>query len=167
MVDGPLARPAVVAIAGLRRDAVELVDGGAVGRAEGEVDVLRRIALGDREGARGPAEADAVLELGRHPEPGRRRDRLVEALCGCEIADAEPQVIYDARPLRDEAVVDGLHAVAVRVEDEGAVVVLPVLRARPRRAVVAIPRAGERVPEPVDVLARGRDEPDVQAPGHR
>jgi hypothetical protein len=60
-----------------------------------------------------------------------------------------------------------LGAVAVGVEQERAVVVVPVLGTGPGRAVVAVAGGGPDAPELVDVLARGRDERDVQAPGHR
>src|SRR5436309_2784691 len=61
-------------------------------------------------------------------------------------------------------VADGLDVVAVRVEDVRAVVVLPVLRSRPRRPVVAVAGLGQGMPEGIDTVARGCDEAGVQAP---
>jgi len=55
-----------------------------------------------------------------------------------------------------------LGAVAVGVEQEGAVVVLAVLRPLAGRAVVAMARGAARLPERVDVRARGCREADVQ-----
>ncbi len=68
-----------------------------------------------------------------------RRDRLVEAPRGGDVGDADPEVV-DPPPHPHRPVVHGLGAVAVRVEQEGAVVVVPVLRPRARRAVVAVAR---------------------------
>ncbi len=64
-------------------------------------------------------------------------------------------------------VVDRLGAVAVRVEQKRAVVVLRVLRPRPGWAVVPIAGRGAGPPEVVDVRTRGRHEPDVEVPRGR
>jgi hypothetical protein len=58
--------------------------------------------------------------------------------------------------------VDGLDAVPVEVEQERAVVVLPVLRARPGLPVALVPRDSPRAPELVDELARANGERDVK-----
>ena len=63
--------------------------------------------------------------------------------------------------------VDRLDAVAVGVEQEPAVVRRAVLRARPRRAVVAVPRVDPGLPERVDLRAVAGAEADVEPTGHR
>jgi len=65
----------------------------------------------------------------------------------------------------DPVVMDGLHTVAVRIEQEAAVVILPVLRSRPGCAVVLIPRLCAGTPERVDELAGSSAEADVQPTG--
>ena len=75
--------------------------------------------------------------------------------------------MIDDRSLAQRAVVHGFGAVAVRVEEERAVVVVAVLRTQPGRAVVWIARGGTRLPELVDVSARRGGEADVQPPRHR
>jgi len=59
--------------------------------------------------------------------------------------------------------VHGLDAVPVRVEQEGAVVVLAVVLPRPRLAVGAVSGGRADPPELVDERAARRDEADVQA----
>src|SRR5439155_14790724 len=64
-------------------------------------------------------------------------------------------------------VMHGLDAVTVGVEDERAVIIGPVQGPRPGRAVVAVTRGCQHTPELVDMLARGRDECNVQGARHR
>src|SRR5204862_5448825 len=64
-------------------------------------------------------------------------------------------------------VVDRLDAVAAGVEQERAVIRRAALRARPRRAVVAVPRVDARLPERVDLRAVAGAEADVEPAGHR
>jgi hypothetical protein len=71
-------------------------------------------------------------------------------------------VVDHALAAAQPAVVDGLDAVAVRVAQERAVVVLAVLTPLARRAVVGEARVDAGLPEVVDLLARGRAERDVQ-----
>jgi hypothetical protein len=79
------------------------------------------------------------------------------------VADAEPQVVDAAVGYWALAVgVDGLDAVAVRIEQERAVVVGTVGRARPGCAVARVTAVDPRLPEGVDGRAVGRAEADVQ-----
>jgi hypothetical protein len=135
-----------------------------------EVDVLRERPLV-------PDEREAVVRAGqlhaaglvvRQAQPGVGGDRRVEAPGGLRVPDADPHVLDAAGGHGVLAVpVDRLYAVAVGVEQEGAVVRWAVLRARPRRAVVAIPRVDARLPERVDLRAVAGAEADVEPPGHR
>ena len=85
------------------------------------------------------------------------RDRLVEAPRGRQVGHADPEVV-DRGARGHPAVMDGLRAVAVGVEQEGAVVVLAVLRTGAGRTVLAVARGGARAPEFVDELPGGRGE---------
>src|SRR5207249_10089993 len=94
--------------------------------------------------------------------------RRVEASRSLRIADAEPQMVDAAAGDGVLAIdVDRLDAVAVGVEQEPAVVRRAVLRARPRRAVVAILRVDPGLPERGDLRAVAGAEADVEPAGHR
>src|SRR6266536_1524894 len=113
-----------------------------------------------------PGELDAVGPLAAQAEATERRHQLVEPLRGREFGNADPEVV-DLPVLAGPAVMHRLRAVAVRVEQEPAVVIRPVLGAWSRRAVVAVAGFDADAPELVDVLARRRDKADVQPPGGR
>jgi len=75
-----------------------------------------------------------------------RCDELVEALRGRDVRDPDPEVVDVAgRPHR--AVVHGFGAVSVGVEQEPAVVLVPVLSPRAGGAVVPIAGRGPDAPE--------------------
>ena len=118
------------------------------------------------ERAAGAGELDAVGLVVPHAQAGVRGDRLVEAPARGDVGDADPEVVDDpARAQR--AVMDGLGAVAVGIKQERPVVVAAVLGPRPRSSVLGVPGSGALPPELVDLLARGRDERDVEPPGER
>ena len=75
--------------------------------------------------------------------------------------------MVDVAAVAGAAVVNRLDAVAVRVEQEPAVIVGTVLRPRTGLAVAAVAGVDAGLPERVDVHSRRRDEADVQAPTHR
>jgi len=124
-----------------------------IGRRERQVDMLgARPVVGD-ERARG-AEADELHALGRvvaQPDPGERGDRLVERLGRPGVRHADPQVVD---PVALARVVDRLDAVAVGVQQEAAVVVLAVPRARSRLPVAAVSGLHAGPPERSDEIVR-------------
>src|SRR6266542_4166442 len=170
VVDRALARLAVVLVARRERGGVERAHRGVLARGEREVDVLRERPLvpDEREAEVRAGQLHALGLVVRQAEPGVRGDRRVEAPGGLRVADADPQVVDAAGGQGVLAVaVDRLDAVAVRVEQEPAVVRGAVLRARPRRAVVAVPRVDPGLPERVDLRAVAGAEADVEPAGHR
>src|SRR5215208_5034541 len=170
MVDRALARLAVVLVARRERSGVERAHRGVVGRGEREMDVLRERPLvpDEREAVVRAGQLHALGLVVRQAEPGMWGDRRVEAPGGLRVADADPQVVDVAggHGLL-AAAVDRLDAVAVGVEQEAAVVRRGVLRARPRRAIVAVARVDARLPERVDLRAVAGAEADVEPAGHR
>jgi hypothetical protein len=103
----------------------------------------------------------------RNPQLEDGCDRLVEPLRRSEVGHADPEVVDDVLALARATVVDGLGAIAVRVEEEGAVVGLVIPRPETRVAVARMTRLRARAPERVDFLARARNERDVQTARHR
>jgi hypothetical protein len=65
------------------------------------------------------------------------------------------------------AVMGGLDAVAVRIEQERSVVVVAVLRPRARCALVGVTGRGTGLPELIDLLPARRCERDVEPAGAR
>ena len=98
--------------------------------------------------------------------PGVRRDRVVEPRGRREVGDADPEVVDDASAAH-RAVMDGLGAVAVGIEQERSVVVVAVLRPAPRCPIAGESGRGTGLPEQVDLLTRGSDEAHMQSPGRR
>jgi hypothetical protein len=115
------------------------------------VQVLGRRSGDEREGAALADELRARSAVVLEAEAGERGDRLVEALRGGDVGDADPEMV-DAPVLAQRAVMDGLGAVAVRVEQEPAVVVVAVLRPRAWPPVVPEPGRRAGTPELVDVI---------------
>jgi hypothetical protein len=85
-------------------------------------------------------------------EPDEFADRLVEGCRRGEVRHACPHVV-DVPRRADTAVDHGFHAVSIRVEQEGAVVVVAALRARPGCAVVAVAGVDTGTPEALYLVA--------------
>ena len=92
VVDGALARGAVVLVARGERGGVEGPHRSVRVRREGEVHVLGEGApvAHEREGEVGAGELHAIRRVVRQAEPGVGRDRDVEAPRRLRVADAEP-----------------------------------------------------------------------------
>src|SRR5581483_856516 len=95
------------------------------------------------------------------PEPEHGGDRLPEAPALVEVADADPDVIDRGLAALPEAAT-GLGAVAVGVEQEGAVVVRVVLRSQPGLSVAREAGLDPTPPERIDLVVRRSRERDVQ-----
>src|SRR5215210_4289296 len=143
--------------------AVWIAQGLRAARRERHVEVLGGRARHHREGAALAHELGALRRVGRQVKARAGGEGLVEALRSRHVGYANPQVVDDAAAA-ELAVVHGLGAVAVVVQQERTVVVAAVLRPRPGRAVVAVAGLGADAPELVDVGPRGRDEAGVQPP---
>src|SRR5205085_8725215 len=112
-----------------------------------------------------PALADELRALGEvsaQDEVSERRDPLVEVARDGDVGNAEPEVVDDP-VLSHRVVVHRLGAVPVRIEQEAAVVIRPVLRPGARLAVGLVTGLGADAPELVDVLAGWCGKADVQA----
>src|SRR6266487_3180392 len=122
---------------------------------EGQMDVLgRRAAVRhEREGPVTCPDVEPSLPVIGHVEGEHRRNGLPEPPARREISDAEPEMIdrWPANAVSEPCA--GLHAVSVGVDEEPAVVVRVVLRARARLTVARITRVDACLPERVDFLA--------------
>ena len=157
----PLTRRAVVGEARADGGLVEGRDGRVVRGGEREMHVLGRLALDVRECR---VRADVLDPVGRvvlQADPDQRRHGLPEAALGRDVARAKPEVVDPAGAAR-RGLVHGLDAVAVGIAHEGAVVVLAVVRPRPRLAVALVAGAGQPLPPRIHVGAARRAEADVQ-----
>src|SRR5690242_4067618 len=93
VVDRPLARRAVVAVAGVEGGPVEGLDGLVLLGRKGHVQVLRGLAGDDGEGAVRADEGRLLLALVPKRETRLRRDGVVEALRRVDVGDADPDVV--------------------------------------------------------------------------
>src|SRR3954471_19487097 len=117
VVHGALAGGPVVAVAGLERRPVEVLHGPIVVGAERQVQVLRRRTVVDeRERRVRASEVREAVALVVEWMAAPRRDELVEARRLADVRDPDPEMVE--RPLAQAAVVNGLDAVAVGVEEE-------------------------------------------------
>src|SRR6185437_14343552 len=80
---------------------------------------------------------------------------------------ADPQVVDDPAVPAQVVVMTGLGAVAVRVEQEGAVVVLAVLWTRPGLSVIRVACVDAGLPEVAYPVVVGRHESDVEPARYR
>jgi hypothetical protein len=92
------------------------------------------------------------------------RNELVEPSRPFDVRDANPEMV-DPAVLAQATVMNRLGAVPVGIEEERAVVVLPILRARARRARIALVGLDSGAPELVDVRARRGSKADVEPAG--
>jgi hypothetical protein len=161
VVDGPFPGRPVVVVPGGEGNAVEFGDGFVVVDRERDVQVLRGRALDERRRAVARRDVEPLRPFAPDAHGDERREGLPEALGRVEVANADPEVVDHVLALTHTAVVHGLGAVAVRIEDERAVVVVMVLRSETRLAVASVAGARRRLPERVDLVARARDERDV------
>src|SRR3954465_5268139 len=128
VIDRALTRRAVVLVARGERGGVERAHRGVLPGRQREVDVLRErpLVADEREAVIRAGQLHAAWLVVRQAQPGVRGDRRVEAPGGLRVADADPQVVDPAgRHGALALVVNRLDAVAVGVEQEGAVVGRP------------------------------------------
>ena len=107
-------------------------------------------------------EVSRLRPVAAEGEPTEGPDGLVEALRGPEVGDPDPEVVDAILAPARTPVVHGLDAVAVRIQDEAAVVILGVLRPRAGMAVVRMACAGHRRPPLVHGFARRGHEGGVK-----
>src|SRR6266511_4629113 len=162
VVDPSLTWGAVVRIAGGESGPVKGVDRLVLRRRERNVKRFGRPAADDGEGTVSTRELRTIRSGASEAEAGVRRDLVVERLRCSYIGDADPEMV-DPSSRTQRTVVDGLDAVAVRVEEKGSVVILAVLRARAWCAVVLVTGLRPDPPEGRCVLRGGCDEADVEA----
>ncbi len=107
-------------------------------------------------------ESAPLRRVGRDLDADDRRDRLVEPSRRGEVGDPDPKVVDEVVAGARLSRVDRLGAVAVRVEQEGAVVAGGVLRPLARFAVALVAGVDTRLPEGIHVVAGPSDERDVK-----
>ena len=113
---------------------------------------------------RSRVRADVLDPVGRvvlQADPDERRHRLPEAALGRNVARTKPEMVDPAGAAR-RRLVHGLGAVTARVPHEGAVVVLAVVRPRPRLAVALVAGAGQPLPPCIDVRGARHTKADMQ-----
>jgi hypothetical protein len=105
---------------------MELAHRAVVRDGKRDVDVLARRAAHERERTRARRDVEPLCLFVRDAKPQDRSDRVVETFRRIEVGDAYPEVVDDVLALARAAVVHSLGAIAIRVDEEGPVVVLVI-----------------------------------------